>query len=118
MFYDDLPVWGFIGKMEKAHAASGDDASGTAADGGASTRLYLFTHLHFDLAYNEDRVIEINISTVSKDPKMTVDITEGDSIQVRRQPRVTPRCLIHAVASACCPRNAGLLASVGTGWCA
>lgn len=75
MFYDDLPVWGFIGKVQRLPKPGSTDFE---------TRLFLFTHLHFDLAYNDDRVIEINISTVSKDPKMTVDITEGDSLEVIR----------------------------------
>ena len=31
MFYDDLPVWGFVGKVEKAHS---DGAGGGASRGG------------------------------------------------------------------------------------
>ena len=52
MFYDDLPIWGFIGKMEKLLLAHGTDH-----------RYYLFTHVHFDIAFNGDRIIEINVST-------------------------------------------------------
>jgi hypothetical protein len=59
--FDDLPVWGYIGKAEK-------DASG------AIQKLFLFTHFQFDLAYNDDRVIEINVST---DPSLVADISEG-----------------------------------------
>ena len=33
---------------------------------------YLFTHLHFDILYNDDRVIEVSLST---DPTQVVDIT-------------------------------------------
>jgi glutathione synthase/RimK-type ligase-like ATP-grasp enzyme len=29
----------------------------------AAGRLSLFTHMHFDIAYNQDRVIEVNVST-------------------------------------------------------
>lgn len=39
-------------------------------------KYYLFTHIHFDILYNGDRVIEVNVST---DPTRTVDITEGDN---------------------------------------
>ena len=64
-FYDDLPLWGFIGKVEKVL-------------GGGSSKLqlryFLFTHVHFDVAFNGDSVIEINVST---DPLRTVDITAG-----------------------------------------
>ena len=35
--------------------------------------------MHFDVAYNGDKVIEINVST---DPLRTVDITDGDSVRV------------------------------------
>lgn len=53
MFYDDLPVWGFIGKIEKILTQHG-----TSAD----YRYFLFTHFHFDMSYNAERVIEINVS--------------------------------------------------------
>jgi transmembrane 9 superfamily protein 3 len=67
-FDDDLPVWGFIGKTEQA-----------VTKGGLSeTRFFLFTHFHFDVAYNGDRVIELNVSTVSVDPKKTLDITSAE----------------------------------------
>ena len=48
MFFDDLPIWGFIGKVEKLmHAGEKPEL-----------RYYLFTHIHFDIHYNGDRVIE------------------------------------------------------------
>lgn len=61
--YDDLPIWGYVGKVE---SVKGDDPT--------KARLYLFTHFHFDIAYNGDRVIEINVST---DPTQVVDVSEG-----------------------------------------
>lgn len=39
-----------------------------------SCRFFLFTHIDFDIKYNADRVIEINVST---DPQQAVDISEG-----------------------------------------
>ena len=48
MFLDDLPIWGFIGKVEKA---------------GEGERYSLFTHIHYDIQYNADRVIQVDIST-------------------------------------------------------
>ena len=68
MYYDDLPIWGFVGKIEKI-----------LNPGAPELRYYLFTHVHFDVAYNGDKVIEINVST---DPLRTVDITDGDSVRV------------------------------------
>ena len=69
MFYDDLPIWGFIGKVEKILR------TGEKPD----LKFFLFTHIHFEVLYNNNRVVEINIST---DPARTVDITEGDNIIV------------------------------------
>ena len=50
MFYDDLPIWGFIGKIEKI-LHPGDRTL---------FKYYLFTHIHFDILYNGDRVIEVH----------------------------------------------------------
>lgn len=69
MFYDDLPIWGFIGKVEKILR------SGEKPD----LKLFLFTHIHFEALYNGERIVEINIST---DPARTIDITDGDNINV------------------------------------
>ena len=69
MFYDDLPIWGFIGKVEKI-LRTGDKPD---------LKFFLFTHIHFEVLYNNNRVVEINIST---DPARTVDITEGENIIV------------------------------------
>jgi hypothetical protein len=62
MFYDDLPIWGFIGKLEKLMKSSGNEH-----------KYFIFTHMHFDISYNDDRVVEINVST---DPSRVVDISE------------------------------------------
>jgi hypothetical protein len=66
MYYDDLPVWGFIGKVEKIILKSGV----------AEYRYYVFTHVDFDIKYQGDRVIEINVLT---DPHQAVDISEGQN---------------------------------------
>lgn len=62
MFYDDLPIWGFIGKIEKLIGTTDTEL-----------RYFLFTHVHFEIAFHNDRVIEINVST---DPTQTVDISD------------------------------------------
>ena len=68
MYYDDLPVWGFIGKMEKI-----------IHHGTSELRYYLFTHIEFDIKYNGDKVIEINVST---NPEQAVDIS-GDTADLK-----------------------------------
>ncbi len=47
MYYDDLPVWGFIGKVEKLIKTGVRKPV---------LKYYLFTHLHFEMYYNADKV--------------------------------------------------------------
>lgn len=63
MYYDDLPVWGFIGKTEKI-----------IKNGESHYRYFLFTHIDFDVTYNADHVIEISVST---DARQSVDISDN-----------------------------------------
>ncbi len=67
MYYDDLPVWGFIGKVEKIIKTG-------------ARKYFLFTHFHFELSYNKDKVIEINVSS---DPMRTIDITKAETLPVQ-----------------------------------
>ncbi|CAI9758124.1 unnamed protein product [Fraxinus pennsylvanica] len=62
MYYDDLPIWGFLRKVEKEGKSDPNEY-----------KYYLFKHLHFEIFYNLDRVIEINART---DPNAHVDLTE------------------------------------------
>ncbi|KAF3791321.1 Transmembrane 9 superfamily member 2 [Nymphaea thermarum] len=69
MYYDDLPIWGFIGRVEK------DDKT----DPG-EFRYLLYKHIHFDISYNLDHVIEINVQT---DPNLAIDISEEKEIETK-----------------------------------
>eukprot|EP00887_Chlorella_sp_A99_P003316 scaffold26.g3316.t1 len=71
-FYDDLPIWGYVGKVEATKTADGKEAQ----------KLFLFTHIHFDIAYNTDKIIEINVST---DPSKVVDVSEGVGSDVQAE---------------------------------
>jgi Endomembrane protein 70 len=62
MYFDDLPVWGFIGKVEKIDKSMKDHRFS----------FYLFTHFHFDVQYNNNRIIGIDSSA---DPKTVRDIS-------------------------------------------
>ncbi|GLJ23309.1 hypothetical protein SUGI_0440950 [Cryptomeria japonica] len=68
MYYDDLPIWGFIGKFDKDMKP---DQKGP--------KYLLYTHVHFEILFNKDRVIEINVRT---DPRFSVDITKDEEIEV------------------------------------
>ncbi|KAI4319241.1 hypothetical protein MLD38_032866 [Melastoma candidum] len=67
MYYDDLPIWGFIGKVDK----ESNDPN--------EYKYYLYKHIHFDILYNNDRVIEINART---NPDTLVDLTEDKEVEV------------------------------------
>ncbi|UJR35150.1 hypothetical protein I4U23_027919 [Adineta vaga] len=49
MFIDDLPIWGIVGEM---------DESGKQA--------YIWTHKKFEVAYNDDRIIDVNLTSEAK----------------------------------------------------
>ncbi|KAJ8460353.1 hypothetical protein OPV22_033279 [Ensete ventricosum] len=67
MFYDDLPLWGFLGRIDKNKVGSYEN------------KYLLFKHIQFDILYNDDRVIEISIQP---DPTMLVDISEDKEVDV------------------------------------
>ncbi|KDP33127.1 hypothetical protein JCGZ_13574 [Jatropha curcas] len=69
MYYDDLPLWGFIGKFEEQSWILGEK----------KLKYYLFKHVHFDVLYNGNRVIEVSAFS---DPNHAVDITEDIDIDV------------------------------------
>ncbi|MED6224706.1 hypothetical protein PIB30_086607 [Stylosanthes scabra] len=71
-YLDDLPFWGFIGKLEE------DTWSGSGS-GGGGTKYYLFTHLQFHLLYNGDQVIQVNAFA---DPNHSIDITNHVHLDV------------------------------------
>ncbi|CAA6667025.1 unnamed protein product [Spirodela intermedia] len=68
MYYDDLPFWGFLGKVEK-------EGKHDPAD----FKYLLFNHIHFEILYNGDQVIEIKIQM---DPKLSVDISNDKEMEI------------------------------------
>lgn len=56
LFMDDLPIWGFVGTDEK----KAEDAAG-------SDLVHIFTHKSFDINYNGEQIIQVNLS--SENPK-------------------------------------------------
>lgn len=66
MYYDDLPIWGFIGKVDKEGKADPSEY-----------KYFLYKHIHFEILYNKDRVIEIS---AKMDPQSVVDLTEDKQV--------------------------------------
>eukprot|EP01138_Halocafeteria_seosinensis_P004586 gb/GECG01004692.1/.p1 GENE.gb/GECG01004692.1/~~gb/GECG01004692.1/.p1 ORF type:complete len:607 (+),score=36.59 gb/GECG01004692.1/:1-1821(+) len=57
IFLDDLPIWGFVGEEQVSDVVLGSKAT---------NKYYLYTHMHFDISYNGDHIIGVNVTT---DPK-------------------------------------------------
>ncbi|KAJ0237782.1 Transmembrane 9 superfamily member 5 [Hirschfeldia incana] len=73
MYYDDLPLWGFVGKLER-------DYSGHAGEE-ENAKYYIFSHLNFNVLYNAaDEVIAIQSLS---DPSYLVDISENTEVDVQ-----------------------------------
>ncbi|KAI4368707.1 hypothetical protein MLD38_017234 [Melastoma candidum] len=69
LYYDDLPIWGYVGKSENTSWMSVP----------AGHRYYLFTHIQFDALYNGNQVI--GISAFSH-PNYYVDVTDDVEVDV------------------------------------
>ncbi|MBA0719753.1 hypothetical protein Golax_007405 [Gossypium laxum] len=70
MYYDDLPFWGFVGKIE--------EDSWTLEK--KSLKYFLFKHVQFDVLYNGNQIIEAH---AIGDPNQVVDITEDVGVDVQ-----------------------------------
>ncbi|CAF2258576.1 unnamed protein product [Brassica napus] len=66
MYYDDLPIWGFIGKVDKEIKSDPSEY-----------KYFLYKHIEFEILYNNDRVIEIS---ARMDPHSLVDLTEDKEV--------------------------------------
>ncbi|OIV91666.1 hypothetical protein TanjilG_26519 [Lupinus angustifolius] len=66
MYYDDLPIWGFIGTVDKEGKADPSEY-----------KYFLYKHIQFDVLYNKDHVIEIS---ARMDPHSVVDLTEDKEV--------------------------------------
>ncbi|KAL3518541.1 hypothetical protein ACH5RR_021130 [Cinchona calisaya] len=69
MYYDDLPLWGFIGKVED---------NNWALDGRGPTH-FLFKHIQFNVLHSSNQIIEIHAFS---DPNNAVDITDDVDLDI------------------------------------
>jgi len=49
MFIDDLPIWGILGEMDES-----------------SKSAYIWTHKRFEIGYNGDRIVDVNLTSEAK----------------------------------------------------
>ena len=93
MFYDDLPIWGFIGKVEKIMAA------GAKSWEAAELKYYLFTHIHFDILYNGDRVIEVCAHALMAHPLFLAVISRAALLLLSQLRWTSPLQLLQLLTS-------------------
>jgi len=60
LFLDDLPIWGMVGEVIPGQKQEGAEKT--------EDKLFLYTHLKFMITYNQDRVIEVNLTSESPVP--------------------------------------------------
>ena len=70
LYLDDLPIWGMVGEVTTSEPAEGA-AEPSEGDGEA----LLYTHKKFVVAYNQDRIIQVNLT--SENP---VALTVGSQV--------------------------------------
>ncbi|PON83757.1 Nonaspanin [Trema orientale] len=68
MYYDDLPMWSFLGKIDNQGSASMDDY-----------KYLLYTHIRFQILFNKDRIIDISARIRTSE---SVDLTEDKETYV------------------------------------
>eukprot|EP00898_Chlorokybus_atmophyticus_P000053 jgi/Chlat1/1048/Chrsp110S01532 len=61
-FLDELPIWGFVGEYVGGDAEGADDEKKAA-----TAQSFIYTHKGFDVGYNGDKIIQVNLS--SEDPR-------------------------------------------------
>jgi transmembrane 9 superfamily member 3 len=54
-FFDDLPIWGYIGDASEEDTLMADAR-------GIDRRTYVFKHFHFSIAYNGKHVVGVNVT--------------------------------------------------------
>lgn len=74
---DDLPIWGFVGPPPEQ--TKGD------------SNVYIYTHKTFDIAYNGERVIHVNLTSESPQP-----IAAGAKLEFSYTVRWTPSDIPYA----------------------
>ena len=63
MYVDDLPVWGIVGDLEEE---------------GGERKYYIWTHKKFDIGYNGDQIVDVNLTSDGKtllEPKVSIEFT-------------------------------------------
>ncbi|CAI5950181.1 unnamed protein product [Closterium sp. NIES-65] len=87
MYLDEIPIWGFIGKVDSGTYKVESDTYKVESDTykvesdtyDTNQHISIFTHIDFDVAYNSDRVVEISVAT---DPYSTVEMDSSEDTEM------------------------------------
>lgn len=72
---DDLPIWGFVGEVQKEggnkkawnHKGGADAEAGALAEMDESDPMapdvVVYTHKHFDIGYNGQHIVSVNVTS-------------------------------------------------------
>lgn len=55
LFMDDLPIWGFVGESVRVESSS-------------TEQILIYTHKSFDISYNADQIIQVNLTSENPQP--------------------------------------------------
>jgi transmembrane 9 superfamily protein 3 len=62
MFFDDLPIYGMVGEVVPATPKSNTKNQKEKNRQHEEDKLYIYTHKKFTITFNDDQVIEVNLT--------------------------------------------------------
>eukprot|EP00271_Cylindrocystis_brebissonii_P003027 TRINITY_DN1377_c0_g1_i1.p1 TRINITY_DN1377_c0_g1~~TRINITY_DN1377_c0_g1_i1.p1 ORF type:complete len:600 (+),score=132.97 TRINITY_DN1377_c0_g1_i1:226-2025(+) len=71
LFMDDLPIWGFVG--ETVPSEKNDQVAGS---GGSEDQVLIYTHKSFDINYNGEQIIHVNLTSENPQPVVPGGVLE------------------------------------------
>ena len=85
-FMDELPVWGFVGEFIDGDTGKAVTASqGTVEGDGHNGQVFIYTHKSFDIGYNNDQIISVNLTAENPKP-----LSAGSDLEFTYSVKWTP----------------------------
>ena len=85
-FMDELPVWGFVGEFIDGDTGKAVTASqGTVEGDGHDGQVFIYTHKSFDIGYNNDQIISVNLTAENPKP-----LSAGSDLEFTYSVKWTP----------------------------
>jgi len=85
-FMDELPVWGFVGEFIDGDTGKAVTASqGTVEGDGHNGQVFIYTHKSFDIGYNNEQIISVNLTAENPKP-----LSAGSDLEFTYSVKWTP----------------------------